>query len=314
MKRLKTTRGMKALGVMAFAMLVWGSRPAAAKEDIRQSLTPVADADATGQVRLVLRTDSKGRFEIRAGGLDPNATYDIIVGGTKVGTLTTTPDGRARARFRTRVRGNDLLLGFDPRGASVVLRNSAGEDALGTTVSQGGPGGPTDGDVICCVPDDSGAECEDRTPDECAARGGTVSTATSCLPNPCASAPPIDADVICCIPDDAGPECEDRLPTDCALEGGVVVQATSCDPNPCAATPPSDPDIRCCLPDDSGAECEDRTAAQCAAQGGVNMGAGSCLPNPCAGAPVGGDDGPDDGGGGGHGRGHGGGGGNRPYY
>jgi hypothetical protein len=29
-----------------------------------------------------------------------------------------------------------------------------------------------DGDIRCCVPDDGGPECEDRTPAECAARGG----------------------------------------------------------------------------------------------------------------------------------------------
>jgi len=297
----------KALGTLVLAVLVGTSCPAAAKQGIRQALTPIADADASGQVRLVLRTDSNGKFEIRARGLDLNATYDIIVGGIKVGTLTTTPDGRAHVRFRTRPRGNDSLLGFDPRGASVVLRNAAGQDVLGATVPQGNPGQPAE--VICCVPDDRGEQCEDRSADECAARGGTVATATSCLPNPCASTPPVDVDVVCCIPDDSGPECEDRTATECATQGGVVVQASSCDPNPCVATPPTDPDIRCCLPDDNGAECEDRTAAQCAAQGGINMGAGSCLPNPCAGAAVAGDDGPDDGGG--HGPGHGG---NRPYY
>src|SRR5215469_5495194 len=37
----------------------------------------------------------------------------------------------------------------------------------------------------CCVTDDSGTECEDRTPDECAAQGGTPSATGTCSPDPC---------------------------------------------------------------------------------------------------------------------------------
>lgn len=42
-----------------------------------------------------------------------------------------------------------------------------------------------DQDIRCCVPDDRGPECEDRTPAECAARGGVNLGAGSCTPNPC---------------------------------------------------------------------------------------------------------------------------------
>ncbi len=42
-----------------------------------------------------------------------------------------------------------------------------------------------DGDIRCCVPDDGGTECEDRTPSECAQRGGTNLGPGSCDPNPC---------------------------------------------------------------------------------------------------------------------------------
>jgi hypothetical protein len=53
------------------------------------------------------------------------------------------------------------------------------------------PGAPAPGvDVVCCLPDDSGPECEDRTADDCAAQGGTVIDATSCIGNPCAPTPP----------------------------------------------------------------------------------------------------------------------------
>lgn len=275
------TLAIRAIGVLSLGMIFLGGRPALAREKIRQNLTPVADQDARGQVRLTLKTDSKAELEVRAQGLDPNASYEIIVGGVKVGTLTTRRGGTGRVRFRSRPRGRDLLLGFDPRGATVVVRNAAGEDVLGSTLPAGASSGSAD-NVACCVADDDGSECEDRTADECSAQGGTVSTATSCLPNPCDGAPPVEGDVVCCIPDDSAPECEDRTATECTAQGGVVVQATSCVPNPCAATPATNPDIRCCLPDDGGAECEDRTPEQCAAQGGVDMGPGSCVPNPCA--------------------------------
>lgn len=44
---------------------------------------------------------------------------------------------------------------------------------------------PEPQDIRCCIPDDSGPECEDRTPAECAARGGVNLGAGSCTPNPC---------------------------------------------------------------------------------------------------------------------------------
>ena len=44
---------------------------------------------------------------------------------------------------------------------------------------------PGDDDIRCCVADDDGPECEDRTPSECAARGGTNLGPGSCEPDPC---------------------------------------------------------------------------------------------------------------------------------
>jgi hypothetical protein len=41
------------------------------------------------------------------------------------------------------------------------------------------------GDVRCCVPDDSGPECEDRTAAECAAQRGVNIGGGACIPNPC---------------------------------------------------------------------------------------------------------------------------------
>lgn len=222
----------------AALLLASAATPALAKRDrIRQELTPATGSTAVGRTRFVVRTGDHGRFELRVWNLTPLTDYEIVVGGVRVGSLTTKASGFGRARFRTRPRGRDLLLGFDPRGQVVSLRDAAGLEVLSGAIPSGTP--PTDGDVICCIPDDSGAECEDRTPEECAAQGGTLAAATSCLPNPCPDVPPTDADVVCCVPDDSGPECEDRTVAECAAEGGVVVEATSCAPNPCAATSPA---------------------------------------------------------------------------
>lgn len=238
--------------------------------------------DARGRAIAVVRHETKGRFEVRVQKLAGDASYELLIGGIKVGTLHTKGNGSAKLRFATAPKGNDLLLGFDPRGATIAVRAASGDDVLTGTVPTDPGDDPTD--VVCCIPDDSGTECEDRTASECAAQGGTVSDATSCLPDPCGGEPPVDRDVVCCIPDDSGPECEDRTPAECAAQGGVAVEATSCLPNPCAGTPvPDDDEIQCCVPHDGGFECEDRTPARCAERGGVDRGPGSCGPTACAG-------------------------------
>jgi hypothetical protein len=202
-----------------------------------------------------------------------------------IARLATNGAGNGHVRFRSRPHPKDLLLGFDPRGAVVVVRNAAGQDVLAIRLAANDA--VSDGDIICCIPDDSGPECEDRTADECAAAGGVATTATSCLPNPCAGTPPpTTSDIVCCIPDDSGPDCEDRTADECALEDGVAVETTSCDPNPCASTtPPANDDVQCCLPDDSGPACEDRTPAQCAIEGGSSAGVGVCAPDSCNAVP-----------------------------
>jgi len=288
-----TKRWMTSLfGAAMLVVALGGVQSAQAKGKIDQQLTPVSDADAGGRVRLAVRKASDGRFEIKVDHLDANTSYDLLVNGVKVATLTTNDKGKAKARFRSRPRGNDQLLGFDPRGALVVVRNAAGQDALiasfpTTPPSNSGPS--DDGKVVCCVPDDDGTECEDRTPTECSDRGGVVSAATSCLPNPCeGSTPPIETDVVCCIPDDSGPECEDRTTAECSAQGGIAIAASSCIDNPCAGTASAEPGIMCCVPHHSGSEleCEDRTEAECAAEGGTSKGAGVCAVDTCT-APAG---------------------------
>ncbi|MBX3027102.1 hypothetical protein KF840_19545 [bacterium] len=291
------------LAIAAVAVLC-GRGPAWGRERLEQTLTSPGGAGTLGRVRLQMRSDSDGRLVLVARGLAPDQTYEVIANSVKVGTLRASGGGTGAVRFRTRPRGRDLMLGFDPRGALITLRAADGTDVLLGTLPTGSGRSPDK--VACCLPDDGGQECEDRTADQCAAAGGVVAAAASCLPNPCDGAPPVSTEVLCCTPDDSGPECEDRTPAQCAARGGTVISGTRCAPDSCQAVPPADPQIQCCVPDDRGAECEDRTAAQCAAQGGVDMGPGTCSPDPCTGATPAGTPRADDHGGRGRG-GHGGG-------
>jgi hypothetical protein len=273
---------------VALALILAGTLQAAglalAHDRVVQRFTDAGGSGANGRVRFTLRNDADGRLEIRVRGLAPDQTFDVLAGTVRIGTLRTTGGGSGALRFRSRPRGRDVLLGFDPRGAVITIRDANGNDVLVAPL----PTTPNSNDaskVACCKADDGGSECEDRTVDECMAEGGVPAAAASCLPNPCDNAaPPPATKVICCEPDDDGVECEDRKMADCAARGGTVVEATSCTPNPCVGVPPADVDIQCCLPDDSGSECEDRTPEQCAAQGGTNMGPGTCNPNPCSAA------------------------------
>ena len=278
------------MAVMATAAIALTANTASARNShSKQELQQTgADDDARGLSRFGLRNGTDGRFQMVVKNLEPHTAYQVIVNGVKVSEIETNGGGSGRIRFRTTPHGRrDEILGFDPRGASVSIRSMSGDDVLTATI----PDGPADDPdkITCCVPDDDRTECEDRTPERCAAEGGVVSTATSCLPNPCSDLPPLpDMKVICCLPDDSGPECEDRTPDQCALQGGLVVEATSCTPNPCAPVilPPGEGNTQCCLPDDSGPECEDRTPDECAALGGIDAGPGTCTPNPCAGLPL----------------------------
>jgi hypothetical protein len=276
------------MAILALTLVAAAHSPAVAREQkVKQPLvTTGVDPDASGQAALALKAPAVGQFDVRVHKLDRKATFEIIVDGVHVGDIVTNGGGGGKVRFRSRPRGHDLSLGFDPRGKTIVVRGVGGDDVLASTFPDAQPGSPAD--VVCCIPDDEGPECEDRTADECAAQGGTVSNATSCLPNPCVGAPAVGEDIVCCIPDDEGPECEDRTQAECMAQGGTVVQATSCESNPCAPAPPPQGDVVCCLPDNGGdgpAECEDRTAADCTAAGGTVSDATSCTPDPCNAVP-----------------------------
>jgi len=266
-------------GLGAAAILLAGVTSApASKAKIALAATG-ADADAKGTATVQVRKKKgalQGTLRVSVKKVAPGL-YEVTVDGVRIGTLEASGKGKGKARFKTTPRSKkDQYLGVDPRGRSVALVAASGVSVLIGAV----PDDSADGDVRCCIPDDSGVECEDRTPAECAAEGGIDLGPGSCLPNPCGGPGPAP-EVVCCLPDDSGPECEDRSESLCSALGGVSLGSGMCIPDPCAPIPPPSGDVRCCLPDDSGTSCEDRTAAECAAQGGINLGPGSCTPNPC---------------------------------
>ena len=249
---------------------------------VRQTLTRSgADPDAVGKVKLNVRksrTGLRGLLKVTASRLAAATTYEVTIDGVLVGAISTNRKGKGRLRLRSNAATADAFLGVDPRGRSMTVNDPTGATVLIGRVSSSSL---DPGDVRCCVPDDSGVECEDRTAAECVQEGGIDLGPGSCLPNPCEGSTPAPADVTCCLPGDSGAECEDRTAAQCAAQGGVVLQATGCTPNPCLPITAPSGDARCCLQDDSGPKCEDRTAAECAAAGGTNIGVGACLPNPC---------------------------------
>jgi len=286
---------------------------------VKAPLTATASApNAKGHAGLVLRTTTKGQFTVSGRGLAAHRSYDVVVGGIKVGTFTTNARGVGKAKFRTaagngaaNAHGRKRLLGFDPRGDKVVVRDgtTSDDDLVG---EMPGRDDSTSGAFACCEPNDDSGEgegkCVTKPASDCAASGGTATQVTSCVPDPCAQTPPSGA--VCCLPgsargvfldgDDEGDsevECEDVASVEaCVAQGGAVVTATSCDPNPCRPAPPTSV---CCLPgsaegafvgDDDGwgehhteAECVlHESADACTAAGGTVVTASSCHPDPCA--------------------------------
>lgn len=295
-KRTGSQGGLGAVGVgaviVAGVIAAAGALYAAQVKD-NLAATSVSPPDARGKMRLRIKNSSKAKFKIVAGHLQGGRTYDVIVGGVKVGAINTSAGGNGRATFSARPGSGDALLGFDPRGAQVVVRDAEdGDDVLVGDLPDDDPAA-----VACCLPesdDDGEVECEDLTADECTTQGGAPQAVASCLPNPCATTPPADEELVCCTNatgDDESPsECEDvSTEAECSTLGGTIVQATSCDVNPCAGTPPTNR-TACCVPDDDGSgeiDCEVLSAEACKAEGGTSVGVGAgttaatCSNDPC---------------------------------
>src|SRR5258708_34691968 len=99
---------------------------------VKQSLTPTTAApNAHGKARLTVRSSKQSKFSVVASHLTGNAQYDVIVGGVKVGVLHTSSGGSGHALFSTQPTAKQALLGFDPRGSQVMVRDEEdGEDTL----------------------------------------------------------------------------------------------------------------------------------------------------------------------------------------
>ncbi len=261
---------------------------------VRKNLTATTKApDARGHATLVVQ-GSKGSLDVRGHGLDGDSTFEVIVDTVRIGTLTTDGNGTGKARFTTSAHGQDQLLGTDPSGKLLEVRDEEGDDVLETEM----PEDTQPGDTQCCVSDGDETECEVMSPDACTAAGGTDAGAGSCMPDPCSTTPGTEeADNIQCCKaqhDQNGPECELASATECADKGGTNVGAGTCDPDPCSATPPADGEIACCVPDgeadagasgDGGAHCERTTSDACDALGGTSNGDVACDPDPCGAPP-----------------------------
>jgi hypothetical protein len=268
----------------------------------KQTLSATTNAPtAHGKAHLTVQSSKRGKFSVVATHLKGDTAYDVIVRGVKVGAIQTNAGGSGKAQFSTAPNSKSTLLGFNPSGHQVLVRESDdGEDVLVGDM-------PDDdaGEVACCIPqgeDEEGqsqVECEEMTPTDCTDEGGTVgmaagTTAASCLPDPCATTPPPSAIVCCTNPtedDESEAECEVvATEAECAQNNGSVVQAASCDPNPCQVTPPLDK-AACCIPQmDSGeseTDCEVISSAACTAAGGTAPGAATCDMDPCGGNSTG---------------------------
>jgi len=286
------------------ALVVFGATSMVGAKATKLTMAPTLKAPtAKGRATLAVKHRGRGAFAIVAGKLAPGKSFDVIVGGVKAGSFTTNPGGSGKLKFSTNPRGTQALLGFDPRGQEVVVREDDGDDDLVGDM----PEEEDSATGACCIPgrhEDDEAECEDMAADACTAHGGTPANTSSCLPNPCATTPP-GGEIVCCIADsahgafddeDPEVECESTSEAECAHHGGNVVSATSCDPDPCAPTPPA-ARVACCVADGGKTECELRTPECCTAHGGTASG-DTCDPNPCGGGGGGG--GGDDGDGSGH--------------
>ena len=291
MQQNRMVVGRTALALAVGVMLGMATGAATAGTvKVKKDLTATsADANARGKTALNLLSGANGKFDVKASRLAPNASFAVVVRGVKVGTLQTGRSGSGKTRFSTHPGARDVALGFDPRGATVDIRDDNGDDVLVGDIPDDSVD-PTE--VACCLAQassgESEVECEDMTSDACTAANGTPAGVASCLPDPCGGTTPVpESEIVCCTnetgDDESASECEDETEAECAAAGGMVVQATSCDPNPCAPTPPTT-ETACCVPNhdaSSEIECEVTTPEACAALQGAAVAGGTCSTDPC---------------------------------
>jgi hypothetical protein len=274
------------------------STSAGGRMHVTTALTPTTKTpNARGRAQLDMKSVTKGRLRIVARGIAASSTFDVVMDGVRVGTLTTNSGGKGKLTLSTHPKGRAGLMGGDPRGDHLEVRDHDGDDDLECHL----PGGDHP-EIACCLSDDGETECELKDVEECTNEGGTPAGSTggafvsSCIPNPCAPTPPPPGGSVCCIASSAGGAfvgrchdhegegndvtCQEIDAMACGMAGGTVVEAASCDPNPCVPVQP--PAVPCCLSgDDDDAECAMLTADRCTAHHGTVSTATSCHPNPC---------------------------------
>src|SRR5215468_215588 len=92
--------------------------------NITRKLTATGHAPgARGIAKLRLKSGSSGTFSVRAKHLPGGQTFDVVVNKVKVGTLMTSPRGGGIAKFSTAPHGRTAMLGFQPQGAMVAVRD-----------------------------------------------------------------------------------------------------------------------------------------------------------------------------------------------
>src|SRR5262249_27814068 len=114
----KATAALEVGATIIMALLTVGlARNATAGVHVAQPLTATSHApNAHGRAKLALKSASKGRFRVLARGLAPRASFDLVVGGVKVGTFTTNGHGSGKIMLSTHPKPSEGLLGVDPRG------------------------------------------------------------------------------------------------------------------------------------------------------------------------------------------------------
>lgn len=290
MTRHETTLTAAALAAVA---LVLGSATLASADStahLKEPLTPTSTfSGASGTARVNLHAQkhkgakgTRGSFTVTAKHLPQDTTFDLIVGGAKVGTVHTNRHGNGSDVFSTTPRGKAELLGIDPRGMTVLLRDPSG---TGSDVLIGTIPDDDQGSQACCtIAADGEAECEDVSPDPATGVvtcNGTIpmdasgAPITSCLPDPCnTSAPPPNppsgpgTTTVCCLLDPQDAEASQTQCDsvgECAANGGALVQVqlpasfqegdNPCDltPDPCQSVtttppPPTSSPSLCCVP------------------------------------------------------------------
>ena len=126
---------------------------------VKQKLAATSAApSAKGNAKLIVHGSKKGKFGVTAVHLQGGKQFDVVVGGVKVGQMTTNSGGTGTVHFSTTPGGTTALLGFDPRGSMVVVRDDdTGDDDL---VGNMPPGDGTE--TACCLPEGDNSQGDEQ--------------------------------------------------------------------------------------------------------------------------------------------------------